>query len=55
MYNNMNTLSLKNIKDDQGRWGRGAPAPLPPEGLFPPRTFTGLIFEEQLEYYGINT
>ena len=42
------------------RWGRGGNRPpprAPHEGLLPPppRTFTGLITEGQLEHYGINT
>ena len=54
----MNTVSLKNIRDDQGRsqrWGRGHPPPPPTRDSYPPRTFTGLLIEEQLEYYEINT
>ena len=50
-------VKIKDFTLAQGRsqrWGRGQP-PFLHEGLLPPRTFTGLITEGQLEHYGINT
>ena len=38
-----------------GAEASGGAGGTPPRGTSPPRTFTGLIIEEQLEYYGFNT
>ena len=54
-------MTLRECVGNQGRsqrWGRGGnrPPTSPPRGTLapPPRTFTGLITEGQLEHYGIN-